>query len=83
MQARFVGPARRTSSPRREKSADRMEGDTMMSLFLHLSTREVAWTRTALAREGFAERAPTALEELRIWRACIFLGLNGNGEQAT
>jgi hypothetical protein len=50
-----------TSSPSLLKSAERMEGDTMMSFLLYLSTRDVAATRTArraagrLARTAFWE----------------------------
>jgi hypothetical protein len=44
-----------------EKLADRMEGETMMSFFEHLSTRDVAATLTVLARETrTADEAPRA-----------------------
>jgi hypothetical protein len=50
-----------TSSPSLEKLADRMEGETMMSFFEHLSTRDVAATLTVFARETrTADEAPRA-----------------------
>jgi hypothetical protein len=54
-----------------EKLADRIDGDTMMSFLLHLSTRDEALTATERVRDA----RTGAAEAVRILSDCIFTAL--------
>jgi hypothetical protein len=68
-------PTLRTSSPKRLKSADRIEGETMMSFFEKASTRLFAHTRTDALREAAWGRPRVCARSFMVMEAMSAAGL--------